>query len=255
MSHDYEYYRKLITTEYRNSPKYMQWHRLLMTFKLSQYSSPTIGENMKSITYSSETGVGAFIKGLTNFSTVGVTFKMIDYEAGSKVQARNENPVENLPIQINEAFDVDIAKGPQLDTLGRIVGVNRMLSFQPENGSPLLNDDDYRLCIKAKIIRNQWKGNALELYEAWMNLFPKTAVFEIQDLQDMSFNIVVSGDFTPLQQEIITHGYILPKPEGVRINQLIIVDLTGFPLFAYDYETLYMNGYGSHWAANSQQGG
>ena len=254
MAHEYEYYRRLITSEYRNSPKFMDWHRYLLTYKLSDYSSPTVGETMKSITYASEAGVGAFDKGIQyNQPTIGVTFKRIDYESGSQINARDTDATEQLAERLISAFDVDTAEGPQLDILGAIVGINRMLKFQPTDASPLMNDEDYRLCIKAKIIRNQWKGNAADLHDAWMNLFPDTAVFEIQDLQDMSFNIVVSGNFTSLQREIITNGYIIPKPEGVRINQLLIVDLTGFPLFAYDYNTLYMSGYGAHWATNANQ--
>lgn len=203
MAHDYEYYRRLITSEYRNSPRLMNWHKRLLTYA---------GEGQ-----------------------------------------RDEDATEQTAQKLIDAFDVDLAQGEQLDILGRIVGVDRMLKFQPTEASPLLNDEDYRLCIKAKIIQNHWKGTAADLYEAWMTLFPETAIFEIQDLQDMSFNIVISGDFTDLQREIITNGYIIPKPEGVRINQLLIVDLAGFPLFAYDYDTLYMSGYGSHWAANAKQ--
>lgn len=254
MAHEYEYYRRLITSEYRNSIKFMNWHQHLLTYKLSDFTAPTVGERMKTITYSSDTGVGAFAKGLQyDYPTIGVTFKKVDYDSGSAIVGRDRTATEQLSDRLISAFDVDTAEGPQLDALGAIVGINRMLKFQPTDASPLMNDKDYRLCIKAKIIRNQWKGNAADLYDAWMTLFPDTAVFEIQDLQDMSFNIVVSGNFTSLQREIISNGYIIPKPEGVRINQLLIVDLTGFPLFAYDYNTLYMSGYGSHWATDSNQ--
>jgi len=256
MAHPYEYYRKLITPQYRFSPNYMAWVQRLLTYKRDEITADTVGEEMKSRTFASVDTVGAFMKGLqVNFDKVGVVFKRINYDDEKQIDLRNTSAVEKTAEDIISAFDVDNAVGPQLDILGRIVGVGRVLKFQPSEDSPVMDDETYRLVIKAAIIKNQWKGNAASLKEAWMNLYPDTVIFEIQDLQDMSFNIVVSGEFTTLQREIITNGYILPKPEGVRINLLTIVDLTGFPLFTYDYDTLYMSGYGSHWASNATVGG
>ena len=251
MAHKYEYYRRLITTEYRNSVRLTKWHKHLLTCKLSEYTSDTVGETMKSITYSSEAGVGFTNKDTEiDYPTIGVTFR---HDGDSITLARDTSEVENTAQKLIDAFELDEAVGTQLDILGRIVGIERMLNFQPTSGSALMDDDNYRLCIKAKIIKNTWRGNAQDLYDAWNILFPGTKIFEIQDLQDMSFNVFISGDFDDLQKEIINHGYIIPKPEGVRINLLTITDLTGLPLFAYDYDTLYLSGYGSHWAADQQE--
>ena len=70
----------------------------------------------------------------------------------------------------------------------------------------------------------------------------------IEDLQDMSYNIILQGDYTQLEQELIIHAYVIPKPEGVRINMLTFVSADGLPLFSYDYNTMRYSGYGSHWA-------
>ena len=115
------------------------------------------------------------------------------------------------------------------------------------NDAPLITDDVYRIMIKARIIQDIWKGNVLDLYDMWHNLFPESLGIQIQDLQDMSFNIVLVGRYTGLMQELILHGYIIPKPEGVRINMLSFVDTDGLPIFAYDYDTLNYSGYQSHW--------
>lgn len=48
-------------------------------------------------------------------------------------------------------------------------------------------------------------------------------------------------------QELIVHGYIIPKPEGVRINTLSFIDTDGLPIFAYDYNNINYRGYKSHW--------
>ena len=148
-----------------------------------------------------------------------------------------------------EAFDLDVAEGRQLDTIGRMVGVKRLLEFVPVGGeSPLLEDDTYRMLIKATIIKNTWKGKLEDLYSAWRTVFPDTKLFQVQDLQDMTFNVIIAGSFTSLERELIAKGYIIPKPEGVRINLLTITDTTGLPLFAYDLDTLQYSGYTSHWA-------
>ena len=156
---------------------------------------------------------------------------------------------KNTVQEFLDAFNLDTAEGVQLDIIGRIVGVDRLLSFHPVSGdSPLMNDSTYRMVIKAKIIQNTWKGTLDELYEAWAVLFPEVRYFQIQDLQDMTYNVVIMGAFTPLERELIANGYIIPKPEGVRINLLTITDTSGLPLFAYDMDTYLLSGYTSHWA-------
>lgn len=247
-----DYYRKLITSQYRYSEKFMAWQKSLLTFVLSNHEGSGIGVTMTSMTYSCVDGVGVTDNvGNIEYEPIGVVIRNIDYATSRSLALRDDGDARSIATNIIEGFDVDSAVGVQLDIIGRIVGVSRILKFQPTQDSPVMTDKVYRLCIKAKIIQNQWKGNAEDLTAAWMTLFPETKIFEIQDLQDMSFNIVISGDFSTLEREIITNGYILPKPQGVRINTLNIVDMTGLPLFSYDYDTLYMSGYGSHWSATN----
>ena len=185
-------YRKLLTSEYRHSPKLTNW-----------------------------------LLWLLNAGTTYTTFIQI----------------------LVKAFDLDVAVGVKLDTIGRLVGVKRLLEFVPAGGeSPLLDDATYRFLIKAAIIKNSWKGKLEDLYSAWGVLYPETKLFQIQDLQDMTFNVIIAGDFSSLQKELISKGYIIPKPEGVRINLMTITDTSGYPLFSYDMDTLYYSGYTSHWA-------
>lgn len=189
---DVEYYRRLLTSEYRNSPRLNEW--LLW---------------------------------------------LLHYGQDAEMAARN----------IISLFDLDVATGVQLDTLGAIAGVPRTLNFMPSGGySPVLEDETYRLIIRAAIIRNVWKGTIEELYNLWYALFTGGAKLQVHDNQDMSFNITLMGEFTTLERELISHGYIIPKPEGVRINLLTIVDTEGLPLFAYDRDTYMESGYTAHWA-------
>lgn len=110
-----------------------------------------------------------------------------------------------------------------------------------------ITDEIFRTMIKCKIIQNVWKGSVADLYEMWNVLFPVNQKLQIQDLQDMSYNIVLLGDYSQLMQELIAHGYIVPKPEGVRINLMSFISTEGLPIFAYKYNTLNYNGYNSHW--------
>ena len=112
----------------------------------------------------------------------------------------------------------------------------------------LLDDEVFRLMIKARIIQNTWKGTIGELYDLWDAFMGANKKLSIEDLQDMSYNIVLQGDYTQLEEELIIHAYVIPKPEGVRINVLTFVSTDGLPLFSYDYNTMRYSGYESHWA-------
>lgn len=136
-------------------------------------------------------------------------------------------------------FDLDSAEGDQLDIIGSIVGVDRTLTFQPSGGvSSILDDENYRILIKAKIVKNHWNGTIGSLVEAWSLLFPDGQII-VTDNQDMSMDVLIVGDFSTLTSELITNGYIVPKPEGVKINYVSAT----LPSFGYDLETTYVDGY------------
>lgn len=119
---------------------------------------------------------------------------------------------------ITSAFDIDTAVGVQLDTLGKILGVDRKLSFEPTNGESTMNDDYYRMCLKAAIAKNTWKGTRTSLEEMLEWAFPDS-VFIVNDNQDMSMDVVyVTGSTDQYLLELLQNGYIIPKPEGVNIN-------------------------------------
>lgn len=124
---------------------------------------------------------------------------------------------------IDDNFDLDYAIGKQLDVLGEIIGRKRTLTFQPLNGfNPVLDDDYYRLVLKTKVAMNNWDGTVPEMYKIWDNIFGNDNDLDLQleDNQDMSFNAYITGYVDQIQQDLIQHGYIVPKPEGVRINYI-----------------------------------
>lgn len=118
---------------------------------------------------------------------------------------------------IDSNFDLDNAIGIQLDILGESIGRERTLKFQPQNTNPVLNDEYYRLLLKAKVAMNNWDGKIPSIYDIWDNMFDDLGL-QIQDNQDMSFDAYITGFIDSIRQELIQRGYIVPKPEGVRVN-------------------------------------
>lgn len=142
-------------------------------------------------------------------------------------------------VTMDLAWDLDTAEGVQLDTLGKIAGVSRNLPFQPTGGgSPILDDDDYRLLIRAQIAQNQWDGTIDSLQAIWQTLFPGGSI-QIFDHQDMSANIIMSGVFSSIVLDMINNGMIVPRPEGVLYNY----GTSNLPIFGFDGDGVYISGF------------
>jgi len=139
--------------------------------------------------------------------------------------------VSQCLVKMDTALDLDAAVGAQLDMLGATAGAERTVGFQPTGGvSPVLDDATYRVYIKAKIAQNQWDGTLPSLYPIWQALFPGGSIIII-DNQNMTATITLKGAFTSIIKDLITNGYIVPRPEGV--------------LYTYVFGTLPYFGFGS----------
>lgn len=141
---------------------------------------------------------------------------------------------------IDAAFDLDNAVGEQLNILGKVVGQERTVDFQPTDGSsPILDDGTYRTLLKAKIVKNLWKGQIDELQPVWKNLFPDGDII-IRDNQDMTMDVGVLGNVPLIVRDLIKYGYIVPKPQSVRINYYFFGRA---PIFGYDIDNDFISGY------------
>lgn len=165
-------------------------------------------------------------------------------------------------------FDVDVAIGAQLDVVGLWVGESRHIKtplqavyfslditglgldegvwqgpFDPDSGITTLDDESYRLLIRAKIAANQWDGTIPQAQQILDTLFAGTGshVF-IQDNQDMTMVIGVSGDIPDaVAQELILGGYLPLKPEGVRVDTMV-TSARG-PIFGFDVDNRFIAGF------------
>jgi hypothetical protein len=109
--------------------------------------------------------------------------------------------------------------------------------------SPILDDTTYRIYIKAKIAQNSWDGTRGSLYAIWQQLFPGGQIILI-DNQNMTVSITLKGTFTSILKDLITNGYIIPRPEGVLFSYTFPV----LPAFGFGSSPGFIAGFGTgHW--------
>jgi hypothetical protein len=145
--------------------------------------------------------------------------------------------------------DIDTARGVNLDTIGEIVGVGRIIpnslaleffgfddssptAFRfGEEGSPslgrrfrdegelatsssILNDIEYRNLIRAKIVKNHSHGTGEDVIQALKFLFNVDTVTVVDNL-NMTFNYIPGRELNFSEQSILALD-IVPRPAGVQ---------------------------------------
>ncbi len=143
-----------------------------------------------------------------------------------------------------DAFDLDTAVGAQLDADGVRIGRDRYVdvpvegwfsfdvdglgfdqgywqgAFDPDTGVSSLDDDTYRLLLKARAMANGWDGtteSALAIYTALLG--PAGYQVQIIDGQDMTMTVRFFGPAPdPRTKAIIEGGYLGLKPAGVTVT-------------------------------------
>lgn len=130
----------------------------------------------------------------------------------------------NLSDELPKAFSVENAQGAQLDIIGQIVGVSRNFPYisGQTTETKSMNDDQYRLVIRATIARNQWDGSFRSFAKTWNEIFAGQAINAVVvDGMDMSCQVTMSGDFDSDMAVLISSGYVFPKPMGVRMTYAV----------------------------------
>lgn len=128
------------------------------------------------------------------------------------------------------AFDLDNACGKNLDIIGDLVGVDRLLPFVPTTGTREMNDDEYRMLIRLKIARNVWDGRNEYIKTIYNEIFPALNI-TYMDNQDMTITLTATGVFEYRQLEIFTaSGYIL-VPAGVGYTVIFRDEGVEFKLY------------------------
>lgn len=158
------------------------------------------------------------------------------------------------------AFDLDAAVGAQLDAVGRWVGVSRNVDtplagvyftldalgvgfdqgvwkgpFDPDTGITSLDDETYRLLIRARIGANHWDGTLAGSKAILEQMFGGDTHVFIQDNQDMSITVGISGKVpSALFLALLAGGYVPIKPQSVRVSYYLVTTDGGAPIFGFD---------------------
>lgn len=143
-------------------------------------------------------------------------------------------------------YDVDRAVGAQLDSVGTMLDTPRKLPFQPSNNvSPVMDDANYRMVLKAIIAESHFDGTMPGLYQLFQTALGNTGLlFAVKDNQDMTMSVYVYGATASLIKDELEHGFIVPRPEGVAIQ----ITVTENKIFAWGISNEMFAGWGSgHW--------
>lgn len=171
---------------------------------------------------------------------------------------------------ISQAFDLDVAIGAQLDVVGQWVGISRYASvtitgvyfsfdteglgfdqglikgpFDPSEGLATMDDETYRLMIRAKIGANHWDGTLPGMQQILAQVFTGTGTQAFAtDGQDMTMSVYFAGAApSALLSGLLKSGALPLKPAGVRIAGYFVSSVFGAPLFGFDIDSPLIGGF------------
>lgn len=176
---------------------------------------------------------------------------------------------QNGAAAMPSAFDLDDAVSVQLDAVGLWVGVKRNVAtpltgvyfsfdtvglgfdqgawkgpFDPDTGITSLDDETFRLLMRARIGANHWDGTLAGSKAILAQIFGGDTHILIQDNQDMSITVGISGKVpSALFLALLSGGYIPIKPQAVRVNYYLVTSTDGAPLFGFDMSNEYVSGF------------
>lgn len=191
-------------------------------------------------------------------------------------------PYVDMQITLNgmcQLFDIDLAVGQQLDTVGQWIGRTRYIAtpldiyfsfdtvglgfdqgiwwgpFEAATGITALPDFQYRILLKATIAANQWDGTIPGAYAAWDSLLnPFGFGILIQDYGNMSMAYALIGpEPDVITKALFTTGELSLKPAGVQLFHVLptvypsgeVGGITGTPYFGFDVQNANIAGFDS----------
>lgn len=140
-------------------------------------------------------------------------------KAEATIEALTElSLMDDLAVDLVNAFNINTAEGSQLDVIGDIVGVERRARDFTQIIE--LDDDDFRTLIRVAIIKNNFGSSLFDIDDLLNTFFPGTIL--CFDFANMSmgyfFDSAVGSE--ALAEVFVKNNY-LPKPMGVELSALI----------------------------------
>lgn len=133
--------------------------------------------------------------------------------------------LEQVLMDVIDKRWIDTAEGIQLDILGTIVAQSRLVDL--ETGTKVLNDVEYRLYIKNKIIVNQTSSTPEEIISQIAFILDSPPILFTDG--DTVYYIGIGKILSPEEKALLLSG-IIPKTAGVNAQ------------YAYEYD--YNNSFG-----------
>lgn len=165
---------------------------------------------------------------------------------------KQDDDLEKSLFDLLDKRHLDVAEGEQLDVIGRIVGLNRILinasilgfftigpsdndgfgdkddpsvggifigPGQPTQGNIRLSDIEYRLFIRAKILSNHTNCSMVNLTNIYSFLLnAKVIIYDWPGAMHINVNRKLSRVELALFKSVDRYGrYIIPKPLGIKL--------------------------------------
>ena len=115
----------------------------------------------------------------------------------------------------NNVFELDNASGEQLDLIGSLIGLSRLLNYVPSSGDRVMDDDEYKLALKLQIAQNTWDGSLGSLKGIYEQILGDSMTIVYIDNQNMTVTIDVYGDVQTRQTEMLDRSGLILVPVGV----------------------------------------
>ena len=135
---------------------------------------------------------------------------------------------DGLVFQLEDLLDIDKAKGAWLDLIGKLVGAPRNVQ-----NVGVLDDPDYRVLIKFKVLYNVMRTSNKDMDEALYSLFQQEVL--LSNNQDLTITYIVDDDLETPLEAALNLGY-LTSPIGIGNGYIIVPD--PFKLFGFDTQRI-----------------
>ncbi len=176
------------------------------------------------------------------------------------VMARVQD-LEDALMSMLDITDIDLATGVNLDVLGDIVGTGREIEDsiaipffgfedtpagqvfgeegsiavggrfrdedEPYTATTVLGDPEFRLLIRAKIIKNHAIGTNEDIIRG-LNYIFNGSLNIISDTGGMRISIGIGRIITPVEEILIRRLDLLPRPNGVKIGAVVSFESENF---------------------------
>lgn len=174
------------------------------------------------------------------------------------------NRVQDLETALYAMFDItdiDLATGVNLDVLGDIVGISRYIEEgvsipffgfadtpaamvfgeeglasvggrfrdedEPYTATSVLGDPEFRLLIRAKIIKNHAIGTNEDIITG-LNFIFSGSLNVVSDTGGMKVDVGIGRPITSIEQILIRQLDLLPRPNGVKIGAVVSFESGNF---------------------------